>query len=395
MSPAKRNAAAGPKKHLDDDYGSDYYPSPPHQRRKLSKTPSKSGEHYDGDEEDEKFAESDDDDESEESGDEEQNIDDEDEEKDEDEGDNQDLEKDEDEVKGTVEDGEVVQKVHHDRWQPDFGKIRPKISEAMLSFIRDGYEVLKDTEVVCFKPDGGAFKASTRKQKKKGDEKAGDQKDVEVQKKNQKENDEESKEKEAPTQKKKKVGSGQVWVTNDEAFFKDAVNWAMGGHLGSTNHDPAFRDSYLGARRERDEELNKWLDSARYAGNMDAARMADNRKARRRAAENLLAQYKRKGQKATISQAKEVINAIAGKKVDYEELKNRIKDPEKNGYEFGPLPAALQVDPIYSFAEEQTQEFKDKKVEEYNEWKVKADLARRAAKDGEGGAKHCTKGSAK
>ena len=40
-------------------------------------------------------------------------------------------------------------------------------------------------------------------------------------------------------------------------------------------------------------------------------------------------------------------------------------------------------------------EVKDKKVEEYSEWKVKADLARRAAKDGEGGAKHGTKGCAK
>ena len=390
MSPAKRNAAAGTKKSFGDDSGSDWNPSPPHQRRRLSKTPSKGGKNDGGDEEDGVHAESDDDDESKESGEEEQ--DDEDAEDDEADEDEEKV----DEEKGTGEDDQVAQKVHHDRWEPDFGKIRPKISEAMLSFIRDGYEVLKDTEVVCFKPDGGAFKASTRKQKKKkGDEKADDQKDEKVPKKNQKGNDEKSEEKEAPTQKKKKVGSGQVWVTNDEAFFKDAVTWAIGGHLGTSNHDPAFRDSYLGARHDRNKELNKWLDSARYAGNMDAARMAENRRARRQAVENLLAQYKRKGQKATVSQAKEVINAIAGKTVDYEELKNRIKDPEKNGYEFGPLPAALQVDPIYSSAKEQTQEFKDKKVKEYNDWKLKADRVRKAAKDPKGGATHGTKGGAK
>ncbi|PVH78024.1 hypothetical protein DL98DRAFT_656424 [Cadophora sp. DSE1049] len=251
-------------------------------------------------------------------------------------------------------DGEVVQVEHHDRWQPDFGKIRPKIPESMLSFIRDGYEVLKDTEVVCFKPNGGAFKPSTRKQsKKKEDDKQGDKAEA-----------------------KKKVGRGQVWITKDEAFLRDAVTWAIGGYIGKSNHDPAYLNSYEGARRERDEELNRWLDSARYAGNMDAPRMAANRRARRQAVESLLDQYG--DRKATIARAKDVVNAIAGKTVDYDELKARIKDPETHGYGFGPLPAALQVDPIYLPLAEQTQQYKDGKVKEYTDWKENADGVRKA-----------------
>ncbi|KAG4438426.1 hypothetical protein IFR05_006079 [Cadophora sp. M221] len=208
---------------------------------------------------------------------------------------------------GVEADHTVVQQVHKDRYESDFGKLRLRISEAALSFIRDGWVVLKDKGVPCFKPNGGAWKKSPRN--------------------------------------RHKYGEGQVWMNSDEATFRDALFWALGRDMPnrSPHSDPKFRDSYAEARAEKSHELERYLDAGRVEGMMDAAAMHSNRQSRLRNLQQLIPDNPAGRPQRSLAQA--IVNAIAGKHVDLDALAAHIKDPA--AFEYAPLPAWMQVDPVY------------------------------------------------
>ncbi|KAL5318009.1 hypothetical protein ACEPPN_015113 [Leptodophora sp. 'Broadleaf-Isolate-01'] len=235
------------------------------------------------------------------------------------------------------EDQTVVQKVHKDRYQSDFGMLRLHLSEATVSFIRDEWAVLKDKGVPCFKPAGGAWKTNQRH----------------------------------------KYGEGQVWINSDEATFRDALFWALGRDM--PNRTPQcelkYRDSYTEGRVEKSHELERYLDAGRVEGMMDAAVMHSNRQARLRNLQQLIPRSPVGRPKRSLAQA--IVNAIAGKHVDLDALGARIKDPAKFGH--GPLPASMQVDPVYLQPGPATDKFIQKYLLDWMNEKRAADDSRKDA----------------
>ena len=247
--------------------------------------------------------------------------------------DNVESNKDEEEEGEEEEEDTPRQVVHKDRYQSDFGKHRIGMNEATISFVRDGWVFLKDKGVTCFKPGGGAWGSGS------------------------------------------KFGQGQVWVNNDEMIFKDALLWATGkGRSRSkARYEPKYRDSYEAAILEKSNELERYLDACRTEGGMDAAQMHSNRQARLRIV--LLKLPQDLAQKPQPGEAQAVVDAIAGKPVDLAALTARINEPAKSG--FGPLPATMQVDPVYLQPGPATNAFMKKDAADWKEKKKAGDKSRR------------------
>ncbi|XMA09557.1 hypothetical protein WAI453_002348 [Rhynchosporium graminicola] len=212
--------------------------------------------------------------------------------------------KDEDEegeqVDGATGQGGVKQVQHKNRYERDFGLRRPHISEAKISFIRDGWSTSRATEA-SFQPGGGAWIGTTKR------------------------------------------GDGAVSITAEEDIFRVGLEWALGKPRPSmVARNDQYRDVRTEARRERDHEGRVRLDVLLVQGKLDPAQMKTNRDARLAAVTALLPPADSK-RKASDAEAQQMIDAIAGKHIDLAAFKDLIKD---TAAQYGPLPASMQVDPV-------------------------------------------------
>ncbi|KAL2068542.1 hypothetical protein VTL71DRAFT_14879 [Oculimacula yallundae] len=232
----------------------------------------------------------------------------------------------------------IVQVEHKSRWQPDFGLRRPGLSEAEVSFIRDGWSVLRVAEGKVFdRPNGGAWTV-------------------------------------------KPIGKAAVTITDDENVFLDAIKWALGKTRPKVDpsRTPEYRESYRAARIERSYEFSKRLDVGRVKGMLDAAQMKANRQLRIAAVSQLVPAYDSK-QKATDAQVQAIINAIAGKPINLADFKDRINNHAN--FQHAPLPLTMQVDPVLLPAGPATTALIESTVRDWEDEKKILDEARLAARD--------------
>ncbi|CZT49626.1 uncharacterized protein RSE6_10502 [Rhynchosporium secalis] len=128
---------------------------------------------------------------------------------------------------GATSQGGIKQVQHKNRYERDFGLRRPHISEAKISFIRDGWSTSRATEA-SFQPGGGAWIGTTKR------------------------------------------GDGAISITAEEDIFRVGLEWALGKPRPSM---VARNDQYRDVRTEA--PLLPPADSKRKASDAEAQQMID------------------------------------------------------------------------------------------------------------------------